>query len=213
MPHSPFYVKQPIDFDSLLIINKKRKVKAVCPHCKKDRLVRVDYFKHSIMGLCMHCSKKISTRHGFHNHSIYHAWEHMKNRCFNKNFKQFMDYGGRGITVCDEWSNSPEEFIIWSLLNGWEEGLTIDRRDNDGNYEPSNCRWVDRFTQMENTRDLHSDNTSGYKGVSFDKKSNSWRAYYSKKNKRLFDKKYFKTAYDASIYREIRMKSIKEEEK
>lgn len=208
-PSSKFYYKPEIDVKSIVIINRKSKAEVICPHCKNKRLARVDYYKKSIMGLCMPCAKSLSTRHGFFEHPIYHAWEHMKTRCYNKNFKQFFDYGGRGIKVCDEWINNPDSFIKWSLLCGWEEGLTIDRINNNGNYEPSNCRWTNRFIQMENTRDIKSTNTSGYRGVSFCKRSNSWRAYYTKENIRLFDKNGFKTPMEAKNYREEKLKYIK----
>jgi len=71
-----------------------------------------------------------------------------------------MNYGGRGIKICDEW-DSYEAFRDWSLANGYEEGLSIDRIDNDGNYEPSNCRWVDAKTQGNNRR---SNNNLTYNG-------------------------------------------------
>ena len=74
---------------------------------------------------------------------IYSCWECMKQRCLNPNATNYPNYGGRGITICNEWL----EFIPfrdWALNNGYQEGLEIDRRDTNGNYEPSNCRWVTR---------------------------------------------------------------------
>ena len=73
---------------------------------------------------------------------LYSIWHGMKTRCYNENYKQFGDYGGRGITVCDEWKDDFQAFHDWSIANGYEEGLTIDRKDTNGNYEPSNCEWV-----------------------------------------------------------------------
>jgi hypothetical protein len=75
----------------------------------------------------------------------------MKRRCSNPHDANFANYGGRGITVCQEWRQF-EPFQQWALTNGYQEGLTIDRIDNDGNYEPGNCRWVTMSDQTRNSR-------------------------------------------------------------
>ena len=80
---------------------------------------------------------------------LYKAWHSMIDRCDNPKNKWYMRYGGRGIVVCDEWKKYVS-FAIWSLNNGYEEGLSIDRKDNDGNYSPTNCRWVSIKTQQNN---------------------------------------------------------------
>ena len=72
----------------------------------------------------------------------------MKQRCFNPNDPKYHRYGGCGIKVCDDWLNI-KGFAEWALANGWREGMSIDRIDNDGNYEPSNCLWV---SMSENSR-------------------------------------------------------------
>lgn len=90
-------------------------------------------------------------RHGFaHNkeESWYNSWVKMRSRCNNKNDKKYYRYGGRGIKICEEWSD-PIVFRQWSIENGWKKGLTIDRIDNDGDYCPQNCRWV---SVSENSR-------------------------------------------------------------
>lgn len=97
----------------------------------------------------------MSIKHGKRNTRLYGIWLQMKNRCFNTKTERYKDYGGRGITVCDEWKNDFTKFYDWSISNGYQENLTIDRIDNDGNYEPSNCRWVTVKTQNRNARSNH----------------------------------------------------------
>jgi hypothetical protein len=82
---------------------------------------------------------------------LYNIYYCMKDRCFNPKNLSYHRYGGRGITVCEEWKNDKEKFFDWSLINGYEEGLQIDRIDNDGNYEPGNCRWVSVKDNCRNT--------------------------------------------------------------
>lgn len=82
---------------------------------------------------------------------IYDIWRGMKKRCYLKSNQNYKNYGARGVAVCDKWLN-PDEFYKWSINNGYADNLTIDRINNDGNYEPSNCRWVDIKAQQNNKR-------------------------------------------------------------
>ncbi len=100
-------------------------------------------------------------RHGMKNTKIYDAWANMKSRCFYKKDPCFKHYGGRGITVCEQWKKSFTEFYKWAVKNGYKEGLELDRTNNNGNYEPSNCRWV---THTANGRNRRTNHLVTYKG-------------------------------------------------
>ncbi len=109
--------------------------------------------EHSSCGYC----------HSFINNGsrdrLYHVWSGMKRRCYNEKDPAYQYYGGRGIRICPEWLLSYQAFRDWALDNGYDEEAewgehTIDRIDVDGNYEPSNCRWVDLSIQQRNKRNL-----------------------------------------------------------
>ena len=99
------------------------------------------------------CNKdEHKTKHGGYYTKLYKVWVSMKQRILNPTTKFYKDYGGRGITICPEWTESYIVFRDWSLSNGYQEGLEIDRKDTNGNYEPSNCRWVTHKENMRNRR-------------------------------------------------------------
>lgn len=93
--------------------------------------------------------KESNMTHGYSKTRLYKILSNMKARCYNKNTSSYRDYGDKGIEVCDEWRNSFESFRDWAYENGYNDTLTIDRIDSNGNYEPNNCRWI---TKSENTK-------------------------------------------------------------
>lgn len=118
------------------------------------------------------CFISRATSHGMSKHELYQTWSDMIARTSNINHKAFRHYGGRGISVCERW-NDINNFVT-DMYPTYKKGLSIDRIDVDGNYDPSNCRWADNKVQHRNTRVIISTNTSGYRGVKIDKRMNKW---------------------------------------
>ena len=117
----------------------------VIPSRNLLRVVSCGCYKHEVF-------VRDHVKHGMYSTKLYAVYSSMKARCRNKNNRNWHNYGGRGITVCEEWLNDFKAFYDWSINNGYSEGLTLDRIDNDKGYSPDNCRWATYETQQNNKR-------------------------------------------------------------
>ena len=118
--------------------------------CGNIHIVRSDCLKGGLVKSCGCLNREPrGITHGQSKTKLYHVWAGIKQRCNNPNANHYDRYGGRGITYCKEWEKY-EPFYTWAMNNGYQEGLTIDRIDNDGNYEPTNCRWITIAEQQRN---------------------------------------------------------------
>lgn len=131
---------------------------------------------------------------------LYSVWHCMRQRCRNPNNRQWEDYGGRGVTVCDEWHDDYAAFKLWAIDAGWVRGLDIDRIDNGRGYAPENCRVTTSTINSRNRRSAKG-SSSAYVGVYLHKSSKKWQAAVTidKETKHLGT---FRTEYDAAVARD-----------
>lgn len=108
-------------------------------------------------------NKRTKVKHGGRQDRLYTIWANMKIRCYCKTSKDYPQWGGRGICVCDEWKDDYAVFREWALSNGYAAGLSLDRIDVDRNYSPQNCRWADWSTQARNRTNSHNYMINGEK--------------------------------------------------
>ena len=124
--------------------------------CGNITVVKGYSLKNSITRSCgcliAESTKDRNTTHGLRKTRLYRIWANMKDRCLNSNAPGYLYYGGRGITICDEWKNDFLQFYDWAMANGYADDLSIDRIDNDKGYNPDNCRWATHSEQMRNRR-------------------------------------------------------------
>lgn len=141
-----------------LVTDKGRRrlfVTCECSKCHNQFEIRYDTLQRLHGSHCPQCNIKAYgklCRKPHREHKLYRIWWAMKGRCCNKDDKQYYNYGARGIAVCNEWLANFETFYDWAINSGYGKGLSLDRIDNNKDYSPSNCRWVDQKSQCYNTR-------------------------------------------------------------
>ena len=140
-----------------------------CGHCGEEFKAKTTRIK---SGVIKSCGCLVGEYHGMKKHRFYDTYRNMKARCYNKSNPAYKHYGERGISVCEEWQDIIK-FVAWADST-YIEGYTLDRIDNAGNYEPSNCRWVDATTQAIKQR-MMKNNTTGYVGV-YVARDNRWES-------------------------------------
>ena len=163
-----------------------------CPYCGKEFKAVLANVKRENTKSCG-CFLGNRITHGLTKHRFYPTWNNMKKRCYDKKSLDYPTYGGRGITVCEEWLDV-RNFIKWADETYINE-MTLDRIDNNKGYFPDNCRWADKTTQVINRRKAKN-NTSGYTGVIWHKGRKAWYSTISVNKKRI-SLGYFKDKMDA----------------
>lgn len=118
--------------------------------CGNNSIVRGQDLRNGKVVSCGCYKIENQTKHGFYDEPLYRVWISMKSRCNSETHKYYSNYGGRKINVCQEWMDDYLSFREWAIKNGYEKGLTIDRIDVNGNYEPNNCRWITIKEQQYN---------------------------------------------------------------
>jgi hypothetical protein len=127
--------------------------------CGKETIVNAGHLKAGRIKSCGCYNKEVTSnimkgneygkKHGLTNHPLRYIRKSMLHRCYNTNNRFYKNYGGKGVKVCEKWKISLEAFVDWALNNGWIKGLSIDRKDNEGDYSPENCHWI---TISENSK-------------------------------------------------------------
>lgn len=166
--------------------NKGKKKMWLCRcDCGNEVIVSGGNLRNGHTQHCLECGYKLMgtsrTTHGKSKHPLFGVWADIIARCEDEKEKAYKDYGGRGISICEEWRKDFQKFYDWSMENGYKKGLQIDRINNDGNYEPSNCRWVTRIVNANNKRSNKFIEHNGER-----KTIAEWARYYNVNYKNLW---------------------------
>lgn len=158
--------------------NRYRKGIYRCDNCNNDYELFTHNIKRNNNKICKKCTLvERNITHGLSREKSYEVWNNMIGRCYRKSNRQYKDWGGRGISVCDEWKNDYLSFKEWFDKN-YSNGLQIDRINNDGNYEPSNCRFISRVDNLRNKRTV-SGKKSKYRYIVWHGQSSGWRVKFN----------------------------------
>lgn len=180
-------------------IGKRNVAHCVCS-CGNSHTALLNNVRYGVTKSCGCLLREVKraerTTHGYCGHPLYAVHASMLYRCKNPKDTNYHRYGGRGISVCNEWEDR-DNFIRWALENGYKKGLQIDREDNNGNYCPENCRWVTPCINTHN-RNIKAKGKSGYLGVYFNRVSWAWKVTY---NWESTTKSGFGTALEAAVAR------------
>ena len=147
--------------------------KLTCRRCGHQWYPRLPEVK-----MCAKCKTKYwdkEKKKSLRRNRLFWVWRGMVARCYDSKHMTYYYYGGRGIKICDEWRKDPAPFMEWAIKNNWKHGLQIDRKDNDGDYTPSNCRFVTKSVNGRNRRKARN-KSSSYIGVCYIKHRKKYRS-------------------------------------
>lgn len=169
-----------------LIKRRMAMFKCSCGNKFISQIYRVKTFETKSCGcLQKKAAQLANSRHNLKNHKLYGVWSGMKRRCYNENVKQYKDYGGKGVVVCKEWNNDFMCFFRWAILNGWKEGLQLDK-DTKGDgmlYSPENCCFI---TPKENSNKRSTSKKITYNGET--RTVSQWADYFHISLKNLYQR-------------------------
>ena len=175
--------------------------------CGNEIAVRTSSLKsgHTKSCGCYHRDvvSKANTTHGHSNSRLYRIYQHMIRRCSDEKENGYENYGGRGISVCKTWREDFEQFYSWAMNNGYEDSLSIDRIDVNGDYEPSNCRWATSKEQANNQRSNRILNYNG-KDYTMSELADKFQISYNVLDSRIYRGWDIKTAVETPVSRSER---------